>query len=756
MGINQKRYHVSGKLALGLLVCAVASSALAGPTEAQEYIETVTVVGTKTEREIGEVAGALTIISEDEIDRRMMRDIADLIKYEPGVSVAGSGERWGLSGFSIRGIGGNRVLTLVDGVQVPEAFSFGPFLNARRDFVAIESMANIEIAKGSGSSLYGSDAVGGVVAIKTRRPQDYVDSDNPWYVGYKGGYSSEDQGLVNTLSVAGRLSGINGLIEYADTRASETETQGASGYTASARQEADPTDIENSNLRVAIGFDVFDLVNVTADYENFSSETDADVLSDSGAVVYGTLINSRSALDTRKRTKSALRLSLNDKLWIFDSAEFTAYTQDGTNEQLTSESRTSFMGPQSRTRYSEYDHNAVGYTGLVTTRSRLGATDHVITVGVDYSEDTYETMRTGATFNAAGISLPEYSAFPTRDFPTTDISETGVFLQNEIAMLDGRLRVTPTIRYDEYDATVAPDEVWVAGHRNEALPEEFSDSDFTASISGVYKISDAVRVYVRYGQGFRAPPANAVNAGFENLRGGYKVISNPDLQSETSIGTEVGLRFSGDGIYLDMTVFQNNYEDFIEENVIAPAFLASGGVDLADGLLAFTSVNRGEVSINGFEMSGEMSLSYLTNSRGTVDSSWQDNFSLMFAFAYADGQDELADQPIDSIEPINGVVGLRYDAPNRLWSAELTATFANGKQAEDVASSNRHLSDGYVQLDLIGQRKFGARVVVNVGVFNITDKEYIRWVDTAAIGSDAVQRFTQPGLHYGANIRITL
>ena len=193
MGINQKRYHVSGKLALGLLVCAVASSALAGPTEAQEYIETVTVVGTKTEREIGEVAGALTIISEDEIDRRMMRDIADLIKYEPGVSVAGSGERWGLSGFSIRGIGGNRVLTLVDGVQVPEAFSFGPFLNARRDFVAIESMANIEIAKGSGSSLYGSDAVGGVVAIKTRRPQDYVDSDNPWYVGYKGGYSSEDQ-----------------------------------------------------------------------------------------------------------------------------------------------------------------------------------------------------------------------------------------------------------------------------------------------------------------------------------------------------------------------------------------------------------------------------------------------------------------------------------------------------------------------------------------------------------------------------------
>jgi hemoglobin/transferrin/lactoferrin receptor protein len=272
----------------------------------------------------------------------------------------------------------------------------------------------------------------------------------------------------------------------------------------------------------------------------------------------------------------------------------------------------------------------------------------------------------------------------------------------------------------------------------------------------VYRLSDAVRIYARYGQGFRAPPANAVNAGFENLRGGYKVISNADLQSETSTGTELGLRFSGDDIYLEATVFQNSYEDFIEENVIAPAFLAYGGVDPADGLLAFTSVNRGEVSINGFEMSGEMSLSYLTNSRGTSDTGWQDNFKLMFAFAYADGQDEVADEPIDSIEPINGVFGLRYNAPSELWSTELTATFASGKQAEDVAAANRHLSDGYVQLDLIGQRQFGTSVAINFGVFNLLDKEYIRWVDTAAIGSDAVQRFTQPGLHYGANIRITL
>ena len=116
------------------------------------------------------------------------------------------------------------------------------------------------------------------------------------------------------------------------------------------------------------------------------------------------------------------------------------------------------------------------------------------------------------------------------------------------------LRVTPAIRYDEYDVKVKAGCGLVAGHRNEALPEEFSDSDTTASISAVYikftrfeSTLDMAKVL--------APLANAVNAGFQNLRGGYKVISNPDLQSETSTGTEVGLRFSGDGIYLDATVF---------------------------------------------------------------------------------------------------------------------------------------------------------------------------------------------------------
>ena len=102
-------------------------------------VETITIVGTRTERAISEVAATVSVKTAEDLERELTRDIADLVRFEPGISVGGTGSRFGLGGFNIRGIGGNHVLTLVDGVRVPEEFSFGPYLSARRDFVDLDS-----------------------------------------------------------------------------------------------------------------------------------------------------------------------------------------------------------------------------------------------------------------------------------------------------------------------------------------------------------------------------------------------------------------------------------------------------------------------------------------------------------------------------------------------------------------------------------------------------------------------------------------
>ena len=116
--------------------------------EMEGELSTITVIGTRTERSIKELAASIAVLTTEDIEHQVARDISDLVRYEPGVSVTGTGSRFGLSGFSIRGMGGNRVLTIVDGVRIADEFSFGPFLSSRRDFIDIDSLERAEIARG--------------------------------------------------------------------------------------------------------------------------------------------------------------------------------------------------------------------------------------------------------------------------------------------------------------------------------------------------------------------------------------------------------------------------------------------------------------------------------------------------------------------------------------------------------------------------------------------------------------------------------
>ena len=101
-----------------LLTAAATAFAATPPILMAADLETITVIGSRTERPLKEIAATIDIISARQIEKELARDIADLVRFEPGVTVSGTGSRYGLSGFNIRGVGGNRVLTLVDVVRV--------------------------------------------------------------------------------------------------------------------------------------------------------------------------------------------------------------------------------------------------------------------------------------------------------------------------------------------------------------------------------------------------------------------------------------------------------------------------------------------------------------------------------------------------------------------------------------------------------------------------------------------------------------
>ncbi|MFQ5626772.1 MAG: TonB-dependent receptor plug domain-containing protein, partial [Methyloligellaceae bacterium] len=321
--------------------------------DSSKPLDTITVVGTRTERALSEVAATVSVKTAEDLERELTRDIADLVRFEPGISVGGTGSRFGLGGFNIRGIGGNRVLTLVDGVRVPEEFSFGPFLSARRDFVDIDSLNRTEIARGPISSLYGSDALGGVVAFTTKGPRDYLDDDRPFYAGFKGGYSGADDSAVGTLTLATGNDWVSGMLLYTERDAHETDNTGSVAGTGLSRERPDPQSLNTENLVAKLSFTPGERHRLTLGVDRFESNTNTQILSDYGVVSRGTTIDRRDAEDSRTRTRLSLAYGYAGDIFLADQVQATLYSQRSETEQVTSEDRTTpSAAVQSRSRTS--------------------------------------------------------------------------------------------------------------------------------------------------------------------------------------------------------------------------------------------------------------------------------------------------------------------------------------------------------------------------------------------------------------------
>ena len=737
--------------AVALLVAPVAVAEEAEQTEADEI---VTVVATRTERSVDDVAATVSVTIAEDIERQLARDIADLARFEPGVSVSGTGSRFGLAGFNIRGIGGNRVLTLIDGVRVSEGFAFGPFLSARRDFVDVDSLRRAEIARGPISSLYGSDALGGVVALRTKMPQDYL-GGRQLTGGFKAGYSSADDSTVGTVHVAFGRQPISGLVVATRRDGGETENMGAVDGNGPSRERPDPQQANTDNLATKIAFESARHA-LTLGVDRYHNETDTRILSDYGTVAFGTTVDERSAADSRDRERLALDYRYAGALPFATDLRATVYRQRSDTAQRTFEQRTTPRRmAQSRRRSSFYEQEVRGASVQLHKPFAIGASDHHVVYGIDYAVTDTATLRDGGTFDATGAPVREFSPLPTRDFPSTEVTQLALFAQDEIALLDGALVLSPGVRYDDFRAKAVADSVYLAGNPGTPHPQNYADSTVSGKVGAVYSFSRRLSMYLRYSEGFRAPPYNDVNIGFSNFVGGYKSIANPQLESERSRGVEAGLRLRQGERNLRLAVFRNRYSNFIESLVLAPQFLASRGVDPADGLLTFQSVNRTSVAIDGVEVGGGMHLAAGVHVRVSV--------------AYASGEDSSTGAPINSIDPLTAVLGIGY-APDERWGVDAVWTLVGAKRAGDIDSATAISpisfgddspvaiapTSGYGIVDLLAHVRIGDRASLDAGLFNIGDKTYRRWADSAGIGGDAPRRFTQPGFNFGATLRVAL
>src|SRR6186713_2023414 len=203
-----------GIAALGTLVYATASAQGHSNEPGANELEQLSITATRLQTEVDAVPATVSVISAATIEEQLAQNIKDLIRYEAGVSVRAAPARFtaalastgrdGNSGFNIRGLEGNRVLIQVDGVRMPEAFSFGAQSVGRGDYVDLDILKSVEIVRGPASALYGSDGLAGSVSFITKDPRDVLTDGHNIALTGRAAYASADEAYSESLLGAAR------------------------------------------------------------------------------------------------------------------------------------------------------------------------------------------------------------------------------------------------------------------------------------------------------------------------------------------------------------------------------------------------------------------------------------------------------------------------------------------------------------------------------------------------------------------------
>ena len=212
------RSAISTAIALLSLSQVPASATEAAPAHAEPSLREVVISASRAETFTDDAPMSVDVLNQADIERNLVTDIRAAADVLPNVSVprgpsrfaitgvANSTGRDGNAGFSIRGLGGNRVLMMVDGIRVPHSYIFGG--NAfGRDYVAMDLVKRIEVLRGPSSALYGSDGLAGLVNIITPEPADFLRTQADGHQAVGGRVSATWTGDNRGLSVAGTVAG---------------------------------------------------------------------------------------------------------------------------------------------------------------------------------------------------------------------------------------------------------------------------------------------------------------------------------------------------------------------------------------------------------------------------------------------------------------------------------------------------------------------------------------------------------------------
>ena len=726
------------------LLAAIFGIALAAPAAGQEsndQLEELIVNATRLPRTIEDIAGTVSVMTAEDMERELAEDLDDLVRFQPGVSIS-TATRGGHEGFSIRGIGGNRVLTVLDGIRSNDIYHAGPS-SYGRDNIDTDNIKTVELIRGPASALYGADAIGGAVILTSKEPGDYLEGDRAAF-NFRASAADADAQYRGGFTAASQLGDVGLMAQYTHRQFAEHEVNGPGSL--------NPQDGRSDSLLLQLHWDVSPDQQLRFSMDNFVDEIETQLESDIGRSVSSSL-----GLDDTERLRVGVRYQWQAGLALFDDLELDLNQQDTDASQYTEQTRTSysFLNPRdprtyrgtSARRETTFDFNQ--QTSAVNLNLRKTVTTASLTHSLAYGANLEETdtqrprnrcdeeLATGETtcrISAYPFAPPE--VFPNKTIPDTSTARSGIYLQDEMVFGDGGLTLIPGARYDRYRMKAMPDPSLdgtgqVSGY---GFPvESIDEGAVSLSLGVLHDINATWSMFGQYAEGYRPPNFAEANQSFVNLGYRYATVPNPELSAENSKGLEFGLRASFPNASLSVAAYRNRYTNFIED-----AFAGMRG-----SISLFQNRNIGEVKIRGAEF----------NARFFLNEQWQARTAL----AYARGDNLSASTPVDSVDPLTLVAGLRFDAPSGRWGGELLLT-AVGKK-DRVSTPDRVTADGYSVVDVVGNYDFSESVRLRFGVFNVFDELYARWINISSLNAEsttAIENAQQPGMNFRIGLQIDI
>ncbi|SFC74461.1 hemoglobin/transferrin/lactoferrin receptor protein [Polaromonas sp. OV174] len=725
-------------LTCGVAVTAHAQSAVpdAGAPvllASAKALKEVVVSGSRNEQLSDDLPMSVDVINAHDMEEGQIRDIRDAAKNLPNVSVKRAPARFGLiggssdgrdgnAGFNIRGLDGNRVLLLVDGIRAPRSYVFSSY-SFGRDSFSIDLLKRIEIIRGPSSVLYGSDGLAGLVNFITHEPADFLADGKTLGGRASTSYSGDNGGVSVSGTVAGRVNeSLEWLISASTNRGKDLDNQGSNDSANVDRTRPNPQTDKAYALLAKLVFKPDGTQKHVLTLEHVEKKSEYDLLTArSKPPLVATSVLRGEALTTSERNRLTWDARYKVNSLLADNLQTVLSYQDAASRQYTLEDRNTSPDRVRDMTYDERSWQAGIQAGKTIRMSPEWS--QKITYGLDYAQADILNLQTGQV-PAAG------ETFPLKRFPDTKESSTALYLQDEF--ISNSWSITPGVRFDRFDLKASQ-----AGFIGQAA--SLSGSAVSPKLGVLYRATPEWSVFGNYASGFRAPNASQLNGFFENVTQFYKTISNPNLKPEKSKNLEIGVRGRVNGLSLDVAAFTGKFNNLIEDNVTV------GGAGVVGNPTVFQSINIGNATISGFEIKGAMDWGKLAGG----------SLSTPFSYGQASGKDKTTGKPLNSIDPAKLSVGVKYETA--AWDVRLDAVRHSAKQGSDVnvvAPATQFLVPAATTLDLGGQWRINKKLRVNAGIANLTDKKYWNWSDVRGLAatSAVADAYTQPGRHFNVSL----